>query len=88
LKRVAIACILILSGAAMAGPVIVDPATINAAIKKACKLPAGKAHFYREGSLDHLKMAPNSNYTQIKCASQAASAAGARLPRAFVGKIS
>ena len=85
--RAAIVCAL-LSGAAIAAPPTADSSAINAAIKKACKLSPAQARFHRSGGVDHLTMSPKVTYKQIKCASDAAEAAGAHLPHAFVGKIS
>jgi len=77
-----------LSGAVMAAPPAPDSAAINAAIHKACRLTPAQAHILRSDGIDHLIMAPNMTYKQIKCASDAAAAAGAHLPHALVGKIS
>jgi hypothetical protein len=87
LIRAAIACAL-LSGAAMAATQAPDSEAINAAIHKACRLSRAQARILRSDGVDHLIMSPNMTYKQIKCASEAASAAGAHLPQAFVGKIS
>jgi hypothetical protein len=87
LIRAAVVCAL-LSGAAMASPPAADSEAINAAIHKACRLSPAQARFHRSGGLDHLTMSPNMTYKQIKCASDAAEAAGAHLPHALVGKIS
>jgi len=87
LIRAAVVCAL-LSGAAIAAPPAADSKVINFAIQKVCRLSPAQAHFHRSGELDHLTMSPNVTYNQIKCATEAAQAAGAHLPHAFVGKIS
>jgi hypothetical protein len=87
LIRAAIVCAL-LSGAVTAATPAPDSEAIDATIRKACRLSRAQAHILRSDRVDHLIMSPNMTYKQIKCASEAASAAGAHLPQAFVGKIS